>query len=283
MLLLALAVLALALAGCGGGKRASGPAGTGATATTATGTSPTTTAPADGRLLRIYLLRDGAVAPVARRVERTAAVAHAALEQLLAGPTVAERAAGLASDVPAETKLQDLAIVDGEATVDLSDPFQHGAEATLAQRLAQVVYTLTQFPTIQRVAFTVDGSPLGTVTDGSGAPLDRPVTRADYEALTPPILVESPLPGETVAGPLEVSGTANVFEATFEIEVLDAAGAVAGKRTVTASSGAPQRGTFDATVPLQAQPGSLELHVFDVDQANGKRAHEVVIPLQLAN
>lgn len=279
--LLALALLALALGGCGGGRRASGPVTTGPAATTATAPSPSSTGPADGRLLRVYFLRDGAVAPVARRVDATAAVAHATLEQLLAGPTVEERAAGLTSDVPAETELQNLTIAGGEATVDLSGAFQHGAEATIAPRLAQVVYTLTQFPTIDRVSFTIDGAPLQAATDGAGTPLDRPATRADYEPLTPPILVESPLPGETVTAPLQVHGTANVFEATFEVEVLDASGAVAGKQTVTASSGAPERGTFAVSVPLSAKPGPLELHVFDVDQANGKRAHEVTIPLTL--
>ena len=38
------------------------------------------------------------------------------------------------------------------------------------------------------------------------------------------ILVESPLPFETVSSPLRATGTANTFEATFHYEVVDATG-----------------------------------------------------------
>ena len=67
----------------------------------------------------------------------------------------------------------------------------------LDEALAQIVYTLTQFPTVESVE--IDG---------------ESYTRADFEEQTPSVLVESPLPFEEVTSPLRATGTANTFEAT---------------------------------------------------------------------
>ena len=59
---------------------------------------------------------------------------------------------------------------------------------------------------------------MATVMDGAGIVVDHPVRRADYEELTPAILAERPAPGEGVRDPLRIDGTANTFEATFQVE-----------------------------------------------------------------
>jgi germination protein M len=255
-----LAVLALLAAGCGGGTSGAPPPETTAKAVTAT-----RAVPAKPLELRVYLLRKGVVAPVARSVPRTEAVASAALEQLLAGPTAAERDAGFATDVPAGAELRSLTIAGGTATVDFSKPFADGSAA-------QVVYTLTQFPTVSRVRFRLDGADLPA--------LDHPVGRGDYEDLTPPLLVESPLPGETVASPLRIAGTANAYEATFQAELLDASGAVLVQKMVMATSGSGQRGTFEETLPYTGE-GAGRLVVWEDSAADGSRIHQVEIPLEL--
>lgn len=277
------ALLAVAaLAGCGGsGSSARRATTTQATSTQAPATTATTTA-SSTQTLRIYLLRDGLVSPVARRVEATEAVAHAALTELVAGPTGDEQANGLTTDVPAAAKLLGLTVSDGVATANFDDAFARGAEATIALRLAQVVYTLTQFPTIASVRFEQNGSPLPGLVDGHGIPVDRAVRRSDYEAQTPPILVESPLPGQSVTAPIAISGTAVAFEATFQTEVVDAQGSVVGRQTVTASAGGPARGTFSASVPVHAAPGPIRLVAYEDNQGTGQRMHVVTVPLQLA-
>jgi hypothetical protein len=275
-------LLALVAAGCGGSQRASAPPGT-ATAqptTTATIGTSTTTGPPATQAVRIYLLRNDQVTPVAREVQPTQAVARAALTELIDGPTGQESGDGLATDVPADAKVHGLEIDSGVATVDFDAAFARGAEATIARRLAQVVFTLTQFPTVTSVRFEQDGAPL-PVVDGNGVPLQHPPTRADYEPLTPPILIESPLPGETVRSPVAVRGTAVAFEATFQTEVVDAGGAVVGKQTVTASTGAPERGTFDVTIPVQARAGPIRLVAYEDNQGSGQRMHVVTVPLRL--
>jgi hypothetical protein len=135
-------------------------------------------------------------------------------------------------------------------------------EAT--ERTAEEVYTLSQFDPKKPV--DVDG---------------KSYTRADFEQLTPQILVEGPLPFATVSSPLRVFGTANTFEATFEYELLDADGKVLSKHFVTATSGSGTRGTYDFTIRYDTPGGPGKLVVYELSAADGSRIHQVEIPLTL--
>jgi germination protein M len=98
----------------------------------------------------------------------------------------------------------------------------------------------------------------------------------------PPIVVESPLPNETVRSPLHATGTANTFEATFNYDLLAADGKLLSHHFETATSGSGTRGTFDFSVPFQvdrAQTGTFV--VYEISAADGKRIHEVRIPIRL--
>jgi hypothetical protein len=132
-------------------------------------------------------------------------------------------------------------------------------------RTAAIVYTLSQF------------DPKAPVEVGG-----RSYTRADFEDVTPAILVESPLPFQAVSAPFRVTGTANTFEATFEYELLDPAGKILSRHFVTATSGSGTRGTFDFTIPFEAPSGLGKLVVFERSAADGSRIHQVEIPLTLA-
>jgi germination protein M len=106
--------------------------------------------------------------------------------------------------------------------------------------------------------------------------------RTDFETETPAILVESPTAREEVSSPLRITGSANTFEATFNVEIVDERGRVLGKRFVTATSGSGTRGTFDAEVPFKASAkGPGKLIVFELSAEDGSRIHEVEIPLQI--
>ncbi|HEY7207804.1 MAG TPA: Gmad2 immunoglobulin-like domain-containing protein [Gaiellaceae bacterium] len=240
----------LALAGCGGGSGT--PTGETTSATpTHESTLPTTLA------LRAYFLGPGGnVQPVARSVSATPAVGRAVIGQLLAGPGADE---GLTTAIPAGTELRDLAISNGVADVRLSQTLPRAARA-------QLVYTLTQFPTVSSV--TIDGGPR--------------VSRADFEDETPQILVETPLRGSTVSSPIRIAGTANTFEATFDAQVLDANGNELARRFVTATSGNGQRGTYDVELRVDGPPGKITLVVFEPSAENGEPLHRVEIPLRLA-
>jgi hypothetical protein len=256
-LLLIGAIAALA-AGCGGSRSSAPPTGGTAPATETAPTATETTAPTTTIALRVYFLRDGKVAPVLRRVSETRAVARAALAELVVGPTAEERAEGLTTRLPARLELGPPKTEDD--TLDL------GVSPDLSpEQAAQVVYTMTQFPTVRRVR-------LGALVFG----------RAAFEDQTPPILVESPLPRETVSTPLRVRGTANTFEATFELEVVDASGRRLAHRVVTATSGSGERGNYDTTLNLPAASGRIVLVAYESSAENGQRIHVVRIPLVAA-
>jgi germination protein M len=150
---------------------------------------PTTT-------VSVYLTRGEGVEPVQRVVPQVPRIGSAAVEQLLAGPTDAEAAAGYGTHIPAGTRLRDLAITDGVAVVDLSSEFDAGASTFgVSLRLAQVACTLDAFVTVDGVRFAIDGQVVD-VFDGDGQVTDRPVACGDYartgaDELTPPPIAPS--------------------------------------------------------------------------------------------
>jgi germination protein M len=230
-----------------------------------TATPTPTPTPSGATSVKVYLFMNGTLVPVRRQVDATRAVGRAALNELFEGPTANEAAASppLTTSVPDGTILLGLDIADGLATVDLSREFETGGgSASMFGRLAQVVYTLTQFPTVDRVAFQLDGEPV-TVFSGEGIVLDGPSTRDDYEAFLPQIFVERPTWGATLGNPARVTGIANVFEAVFFVEVRDAAGRTLAKEMVMATCGTGCWGTFDVSIPYQVsrrQAGSLAVY-----------------------
>jgi hypothetical protein len=250
-----LSLLALLAAGCSGDDNE---AVTTTVVQTTTEQTPTASVPEEApAVVTLYFLRDGKVAPVQRGIVSGPAIGTATVKELLRGPRADDE--GVQTAIPSGAKLQSLAIDNGVASLDLSRPLPS------ATALAQVVYTLTQFPTVKRVELA-----------------GRASGRKAFEAQTPAILIESPLPNETVQPGFEVTGTANTFEATFNYELKDAAGKVIAKNFVTATSGSGTRGTFRFTVPYKiSKPQNGTLVAFEVSAADGSRTHTVEVPLRL--
>lgn len=255
-----------------------------------TGTTPipggptaTTSGNAETLTLAVYFIRDEKVALAHRTVPHTLQVAAAAMQGLLGGPTPDEQAAGMSSSIPAGTRFLGVTIDNKVATVDLSGEFESGGgSVSMAMRLAQVVYTLTQFPTIEKVTFSLDGKPVD-VFGGEGIVIDHPTGRADFEQWTPAILVDNVAVGDRISSPVRLTGTANVFEATFQAEVRAADGAVAAHQTVTATSGTGTRGTFDVSLSFDLPPGPATVAVFALSAKDGSPIDVVEIPVTVGD
>jgi germination protein M len=204
--------------------------------------------------------------PVLREVPKTQAVGAAAVRALLEGPNDAELGArpAMYTVVPDGTRFLGLRIEAGIATVNLSREFEEGGgSASVLGRLAQVVYTLTQFPTVDGVKFELDGEPV-TVFSGEGVVLDDPVDREDYTDQLPAVFVDRPAWGGVLANPARVIGLANVFEATFQLRLLDGEGRSLADEIVNASCGTGCWGTFDETIGYnvpRAGWGTLQVYV----------------------
>jgi germination protein M len=226
--------------------------------TGSTGSPSPSAAPTGTTVVRAYLWLDGpdgvaGLVAVLREVPATKAVATAAVNALLAGPVAAENSRGISTAIPDATQLLGLSIDNGVATIDLSSEFQAGGGGDAYQtRLAQVVYTLTQFPSIRAVGLQIEGS-------GDSIALKR----TDYVQLLPAIWVDRPAWGASVGNPAHVTGSADVFEATFRISILDGTSKVIVDQQVMATCGTGCRGTFDTTVPYtvsKAQYGTLRVY-----------------------
>ena len=71
---------------------------------------------------------------------------------------------------------------------------------SMTARVAQVVYTMTQFKTIKAVAFMLDGERVATI-GGEGVIVEDPQRRADWRSFEPTIFVERPGVGATLLSP----------------------------------------------------------------------------------
>jgi hypothetical protein len=199
-----------------------------------------------------------------------------AFDALLAGPQLDDPdAAGVSTAIPGETVLRDARLdpASGANTVvlDFNRAFESGGGTfSMGARLAQVVYTATQFEGIDAVVFLLEGEPV-TVFSSEGIVLDGPQTRADYTDILPLILVDSPAEGATVTSPFDVTGIANTFEANVQYELLiDGIAVWSGFTTAGCGSGCWGDYTFGAFYDI-AEPQTGTLVVFDTSAEDGAR------------
>lgn len=230
----------------------------------------------------VYFTREDRLAAAHRSVAGTGSRAEQALRALLAGPTVAEAAEGMRSAIPSGTRLLGLRIDRDLATVNLSQEFATGGGSLPgAARLAQVAFTATQFPLVRRVVFQLEGRSRWLL--GGGVEVTAaPVTRDSYESLLPAIFVESPALGDEVASPLEVWGTADVFEASFHVQLLAGDGTLLAALPVLATSGTGTRGTFDVALTFTGAAVAGALVVYSDAPRDGSRINEVRTPVRIA-
>jgi len=99
------------------------------------------------------------VFPVERKVGKKTAVARAAIEELLKGPTEEEKAAGFFTSINTGVKIQKLVVENGTAKVDFDKQmeYQMGGSCRVSAIRSQITETLKQFSTVKNVIISVDG------------------------------------------------------------------------------------------------------------------------------
>ena len=239
-----------------------------------TGTSSPMPTPSQSRKVtfQVWFIRHGMLFETKRTELFSAGVAQLALDAMFQGPSDVESGAEVWTATPAGANGDITELSKGMATVQISDAFYDGASSTVRLRQAQVLYTLTQYSTIHRVRFGM--------TDGSVRP--KVWTRADFEDLLPAIVVENPLIGSKVSSPVTVSGTANVFEATVSLRILDENGKEIARTFTTATCGTGCRGDYSVSVRFSVdhrQHGTIE--AFESSAKDGSPINLVTIPVTL--
>jgi hypothetical protein len=86
-----------------------------------------------------------------------------------------------------------------------------------------------------------------------------------------------------VGNPVAVSGTADVFEATVSVRILNSAGHEIARTFTNASCGTGCRGVYSVTIPYsvpRTQPGTIV--VFESSAKDGQPVNVQQIPVTLA-
>ncbi|MFF3865866.1 GerMN domain-containing protein [Micromonospora sp. NPDC001898] len=144
---------------------------------TAGSTAPT------GRVTEtLCFVRDDRLVPVSRRVDRAPDV-DAQLRDLLGGPTVVERDAGLTSALPGAMSAVVADVAGGQARVTVGQTGDETGRSDEVLAFGQIVCTLDARDDVTTVSFLRDGRPLG-VPRADGSLSAQPLTAADYTALT---------------------------------------------------------------------------------------------------
>lgn len=247
------------------------------------GVRPTEASTEQRAVVQVWFLAgeegDPVLAQAHRTVDDAVAVGRASIEALLSGPGADEDT--LASYIPEGTRLLDLTIENATATVNFSREFNETGLGSGFEHLplAQVVWTLTQFDTVESVVFEIEGERVEAY-GGHGIVIDEPLKRDDYEDAAPPIVVDSPYPGKVVPQTFALMGSANVFEATVSYRVLDEELNVLDEGFTTATCGTGCRGEFSEKIRLPKDaPSPVVLEVFESSAEDGSPLHLVTVPL----
>jgi hypothetical protein len=236
--------------------------------------------------VKVYFLRGERLAIAHRQVPGPATL-RGALTELLAGPTADELAAGLHSEIPEGTTLLDVDLTDEVATVDLSDDYDDGGGTlSMTARIAQVVFTATQFDNSERTLFWMEGEPV-EFFGGEGIVLDEPLARMHVDrAFNHGVIIDTPLPGSTVSSPFTVTGEGDVYEADFPIVVRRDGVQIAGPFLGVAGAWG-NWDDFEVTITVDADPGPIDVVAWD-DQGctpggpDCSPVIDIVVPLILA-
>jgi len=127
-------------------------------------------------------------------------------------------------------------------------------------------------------ALSPTASPLPSATT---APPDEP-TASLSPGGKPPIVVRTPRADDRVSSPVTVAGTADVFEATVSIRILDEDGQELASGFATATCGSGCRGRYSTEMFFfvdRRQPGTIE--VFEASAEDGSQLFLVRIPVTL--
>jgi hypothetical protein len=134
---------------------------------------------------------------------------------------------------------------------------------------------------VRRVAIRVDDEPY-PAAGGPSSP-SAEWRRRDFTDFEPAIFVETPGVGAVLSSPFTLSGTAMVFEGSFQARLIDSSGRRIVNVIMQASAGGPERGTFAKDVPFSTSAKRGTLLVFAQSMEDGSRQDEVKIPVTFSS
>lgn len=147
--------------------------------------SPTRAPTPVSRTLQVFFVHGDRLAETTVVRQASSNPLEEAIQVLMEGPGPAEAAAGLFSAIPPDVQVLGASLNGAIATVNLSGEFEAAAEErVLILRVAQVVYTATGLPGVERVRFRVEGEPVDVLAGATESP-EEGVGRAHFSELAP--------------------------------------------------------------------------------------------------
>ena len=210
-------------------------------------------------------------------------VARAAVSELLTGTP---RYLGDERPFPDGTRLLDLRLAGGTATVDLS---RHalGAASPEGYAVQTLVWTLTRLPSVKGVVLRVEGRSDGSLDGRPVAALLGPGTGGrvlvrDPSVRLAPVVLYEPSPREVVTGGrLVARGEACVSGGTVGLRLRDASGQVVSQGSATLAGSAPARGRFSGALQFTPPPSPelWQVEAFETSPADASVTYSVVAPV----
>lgn len=143
-----------------------------------------------------YQDEDGCLVPMTRWIQPQLGIARAAVSLAIDSPLTREETAyyGVYPVIPEGTGILGIDIRNGTAVIDFSrDLLNYGTAWSERNIIAAVVYTLTEFDTVDKVRILINGYPVGVLKYGTD--LSEPLRREDMMINTEMVKV-SPEPGK---------------------------------------------------------------------------------------
>ena len=195
----------------------------------------------------------------------TVGVARAAFTEVITGDP---HGPGLSTMAPAGTQVLGVNRKDDLLILDVSEEIRStgtgsAGEIAFAQQLA---HTATQFPGVRSVRLLVEGERISELwghLDWS-API-----KPDKFAISPVVVTKPTHAAVIPPGKTTFTGTANTFEATVELRLIDPSGAVAKETFTTATCGTGCRGDWAHTFTV-TKPGRWKLVAAESDPSGGE-------------
>lgn len=148
-----------------------------------TPSSPTTTTAPPSQFVEIYFLKGQRLVIVSRAAYAPVSV-RSAVKALVEGPTTAEAATGFQSPISTAAPIEVSHLATPTVDVSVGSTFTSlsGRDQTVA--IAQLVFTITAFPEVNKVRVFMNGKPVEVPT-ANGTIGKGPLTKDQFAAIAP--------------------------------------------------------------------------------------------------
>jgi spore germination protein GerM len=134
------------------------------------------------------------IQPVKRKIKYYGRIENkieTAMKELLKGPTEEEKKNGFSTSLNENTRILNLSIEGDTVNLDFSKDVEEGGGTLLMEtRIAQIVYTSTQFPGIERVRFLIEGKTINYFSGEGITIVEKPISREDLKEFEIEIIEE---------------------------------------------------------------------------------------------